>query len=88
MAIGAQQDSPSKKDDTFFAGTVASYDTQKVVVSRSVAAKTEQRTFKMTAETRVEGKLRPKARVTVRYMADDGGDIATLIVVHPMTKPK
>ena len=82
------KDSSSKREDTFFAGTVASWDTQKIVVSRSVAAKKEQRTFRMTPETKVEGKLRAKVRVTVRYTSDEDGDIATLIVVRPQTKSK
>jgi hypothetical protein len=83
----AQDSSQQKKEDTFFAGTVASFDPQKVVVARSVSAKTEQKTFRMTPETKVEGKLRAKVRVTVRYVTDEDGDIATLIVVR-QTKQK
>ena len=82
------QDSSPKKEDTFFAGTVASWDAQKIVVARSVAAKQEQRTFRITAETKVEGKLRAKVRVTVRYVAGDDGDVATLIVVRVPAKQK
>ena len=76
------QESASKKEDTFFAGTVSSWDAAKLVVSRPVAAKKEQRTFRMTPETKVEGKLRAKARVTVRYISGEDGDVATLVVVH------
>lgn len=82
----AQESSSAKKEDTFFAGTVAAWDAQKIVVARSVAAKREQRTFRMTPETKVEGKLKAKVRVTVRYTSDDDGDVATLIVVRP-SKP-
>jgi len=81
------QDTPVKKEDTFFAGTVASWDAGKIVVSRPVAAKQEQRTFRISPETKVEGKLRAKVRVTVRYTTDEEGDLATLIVVHS-TKAK
>lgn len=84
----AAQEPPQKKEDTFFAGIVASWDAQKIVVSRTVAAKTEQRTFRMTPETKVEGKLRAKVRVTVRYVTDDDGDTATLIVVRVPAKQK
>ena len=77
-----------KKEDTFFAGTVASWDAQKVTVTRSVAAKKEERTFRVTPETKVEGKLRTKVRVTVRYTSDENGDIATLIVVRNQARQK
>jgi len=72
----------AEKGDTFFAGTVSAWDSQKIVVSRSVAAKQEQKTFRMTPETKVEGKLRTKVRVTVRYITSEDGDLATLIVVR------
>ncbi len=77
------QNPSQKKEDTFFAGTVAACDDKKIVVSRSVAAKTEQRTFRMTPATKVEGRLRPKVRVTVRYTTDEDGEVATLVVVRP-----
>jgi hypothetical protein len=88
VSIAEQESVPQKKEDTFFAGTVASWDTEKIVVARSVAAKNEQRTFKMTPATKVEGKLRAKVRVTVRYTTDDSGDTATLIVVRAPAKAK
>ena len=78
----AQESAPQKKDDTFFAGTVASWDSEKIVVTRSVAAKTEERSFRITPATKVEGKLRARVRVTVRYATGEGGDVATLIVVR------
>ena len=87
-SIFAQEGSFQKKEDTFFAGTVASWDDQKIVVTRSVAAKTEQRTFRITPETKVEGKLRAKVRVTVRYTSEDEGEIATLIVVRAPANKK
>lgn len=89
LTLLAQNSTPApKQEDTFFAGTVASLDSEKIVVSRSVAAKTEQRTFKITADTKVEGKLRAKVRVTVRYVSDESGATATLIVVRAQTKTK
>jgi hypothetical protein len=88
ISVFAQQDSTQKKEDAFFAGTVASWDAQKIVVSRSVAAKTEERTFRVNSSTKIEGKLRAKVRVTVRYTGDEDGDIATLIVVRAPAKPK
>jgi hypothetical protein len=84
----AGQDPSTKKEDTFFAGTVSEWTPQKIVVSRLVAAKTEQRTFRITSETKVEGKPRPKARVTVRYTTDEVGETAMLIVVRAPAKQK
>ena len=43
---------------------------EKISVSRIVSGKTESRTFRVTPETKVEGKQRLKVRVTVRYVAD------------------
>ena len=51
--------------------------------------KPESRTFRVTSDTKVEGKLKMKVRVTVRYVAVDDGERATLIVVHTaVLKPK
>ena len=48
----------------------------------------EKRTFRVTPDTKVEGKLRMKVRVTVRYTSgDDEEDVATLIVVRT-SQPK
>jgi hypothetical protein len=88
VSLWAQQDPTAKKDDTFFAGTASEWTSEKIVVSRSVAAKTEQRTFRITPETKVEGKPRAKVRVTVRYTTDEDGDIAMLIVVRAPVKQK
>ena len=81
LALGAQAQS-AKKADTFFAGTVAEIADQAIVVSRTVRGKAEKRTFQLTPETKVEGRLRPRVRVTVRYVPGDEGDTATLIVVR------
>lgn len=88
-AVRAQQDTAQeKKPDTFFAGTVTEWTAEKISVSRTVSGKTESRTFRVTPETKVEGKQRLKVRVTVRYVAEDDGERATLIVVRTLLKPK
>ncbi len=43
----------------------------------------ESKTFKVTPQTKFEGKLAKNTRVTVRYISDDDGDTATLVVVTP-----
>src|SRR5579862_8882423 len=91
VAQAAQQESSdSKKADAFFAGIVMVYNPEQITISRAVLGKTEKRSFRLTSETRVEGKLRMRVRVTVRYFTDDEeGDTATLIVVRaPQTKKK
>src|ERR1700743_638908 len=79
----AQQDSPPgppKQPDTFFAGSVTEITPAKLSVSRKVSGKTENRSFRITPDTKVEGKLKMKVRVTVRYATDDDGATAMLIV--------
>jgi hypothetical protein len=54
------------------------------VVNRAVLGKPpEERAFLITSETKVEGKLRVNARVTVGYRTSEEGDIATRIIVRP-----
>jgi len=84
-AAAAQQDSPPppKRPEAFFAGSVTESTAEKIVVSRVVSGKAEKRTFRITPDTKVEGKMRTRVRVTVRYTPDeDDGDVATLIVVR------
>ena len=83
---GAQQEPSEKKQDTFFAGTVTEFTADKIAVSRVVSGKKENRAFRVTPDTKVEGKLRTKVRVTVRYNSDDDGDTATLIIVRSAQK--
>ena len=59
----------------------------KITVFKTVLGKSsETRTFLITPETRVEGKLRAKARVTVRYMREEQGDRALHIIVRSSQK--
>jgi hypothetical protein len=87
----ADETTAPKKADAFFAGTVAEASAETITVARTVRGKAESRTFNLTPQTKIEGKLAPRVRVTVRYVSDDDGDTATLIVVRgfPKTpKPK
>jgi hypothetical protein len=80
--LPADETGSSKAADTFFAGTVSQFTSETVIVGRTVRGKAESRTFSLTPHTKVEGKLVLKVRVTVRYITDDDGDTATLIVVR------
>lgn len=67
----------------FFSGVITVLADGQITVSKTVSGKpSEARVFLIAKETRVEGKLRVKARVTVRYTHDDGGDHAVHIIVR------
>lgn len=82
MPLLADETTSSKAADTFFAGTVSQFSAEKMVVGRTVRGKAESRTFSLTPQTKIEGRLALRVRVTVRYLTDDDGDTATLIVVR------
>ena len=84
--LWADENATTKAADTFFAGTVTELTSETVVVGRTVRGKAESRTFQLTPQTKTEGKLAAKVRVTVRYITDDDGDTATLIVVRGAAK--
>ena len=76
------EQTPESQTQTF-SGTVAELSAEKVTVVRStVGAKAERRTFLIRPETRVEGKLHVRVRVTVGFVTTDDGDVAHLIVVR------
>ena len=78
----ADETTATKAPDTFFAGTVTELTSETITVGRTVRGKAESRTFQVTPQTKTEGKLAARVRVTVRYVSDDDGDTATLIVVR------
>lgn len=77
-----------KYDDTF-SGTVMDLSTTKVVIERSILGKPpERRSFLIKLDTRVEGRLRARTKVTVGFVTTDEGDVARLIVVRAAQKKK
>ena len=78
VCLGAEEAAPPRKPDAFFAGSVMESTPEKLVVSRTNLGRKQSRTFIVTPDTKVEGELALKARVTVRYTTDDSGDTATL----------
>ena len=78
----------AKKPDAFFAGTVVESTAEKLTLTRTVLGKPEDRTFIVTPETKIEGRLRARVRVTVRYTSDESGDTATMIIVRSAAKKK
>jgi hypothetical protein len=79
---------PAPPKDAFFAGSVAELTPDHVLVSRVVHGKAQKHTFHLTPATRVEGRLRLKVRVTVRYQTLEEGDTATMIIVRSSPKSK
>jgi len=87
---GAKKDSKSEpKYDETFSGPVVEVSATKITVSRSILGKpAEKRTFLIKPDTRIEGKLRVRAKVTVGFVTtDEGDDVARLVVVRPAQKP-
>src|SRR5579884_2210209 len=84
-SVRAQDEPPPKAEPGYedtFAGQVIELKDQNVTVSRTILGKTEKRTFQIKPDTRIEGKLRVKAKVTVGFVTDGDVDVARLIVVR------
>jgi carbonic anhydrase/acetyltransferase-like protein (isoleucine patch superfamily) len=61
----------------------------KITVSRSILGQpAEKHTFLIKSDTRIEGRLRVRAKVTVGFVTADDGDVARLIVVRAAAAPK
>jgi hypothetical protein len=86
---GAKSDSKSEpKYDATFSGPIVEVSATKITVSRSILGKpAEKCTFLIKPDTRIEGKLRVRTKVTVGFVTTDEGDIARLVVVRPAQKP-
>lgn len=86
MSPCRSQDTPDLSQDTdqFFSGIVTDLTSDRISVERTVLGQgSDSHTFMITPETRVEGKLRLRARVTVRYVSSEDGDRAVHIIVRP-----
>ena len=67
------------KYDQTFSGPIVEVTATKITVSRSILGKpAEKRTFWIKSDTRIEGKLRVRVKVTVGYVTTDDGDVARL----------
>ena len=93
VAARPQEQPGSEVGYEFFSGTIAQFSDSKITVSRNIFGKTENRTFIIKPDTKIEGKLKAKARVTVAFKTTDEGDIAARIIVRaanattPLKKP-
>jgi hypothetical protein len=65
-----------------FSGTVTAFVPDSLTVVRKVPARPDEfRQFIIDKDTKVEGKLRVNARVTVRFKADSGGVVHALRII-------
>ena len=72
-------------EDTF-SGPILACSNERITVSRTILGKTEERTFWIKPDTKIEGKLKVKVKVTVGFVSSDAGDVAKLIVVRAQKK--
>ncbi len=74
----------------FFSGVVTALDPgQKITVVRTILGKEpETRAFAIDTNTKIDGQLKVKSKVTVRFASGAGGDTAVSILVRPNTAPK
>ncbi|HZL55673.1 MAG TPA: DUF5666 domain-containing protein [Bryobacteraceae bacterium] len=86
--VSAQQNpaqSPSQKTapvNDKFSGTVTDLTADSLTVVRAVPAKDAvTRKFTLDAQTKVEGKLRLKARVTVQYASPEDGQFRAVHII-------
>jgi hypothetical protein len=83
---GDNSKSEPKYDQTF-SGPIVEVTATKITVSRSILGKpAEKRSFWIKSDTRIEGKLRVRVRVTVGYVTGDDGDVARLVLVRASQK--
>ena len=87
-AQDGQENGGDGGDYQFVSGVVASLGSDRIVVRRTGSGRApEQFTFLIVSETRVEGKLRVQARVTVGYKRGPDGDVAVRVIVRPEDAP-
>jgi hypothetical protein len=84
VAVGQPVASKSTTDGAIFSGTITAAAPDRITVVRKVPAKPDDsREFAIDGATKVEGRLRVNARVSVRYrMGDDGAAHALHIIVR------
>jgi len=69
--------------EQFVSGTVVELPPGRIVINRAVLGKPpENRSFLITSETKIEGRLRANARVTVGFRTSEEGDVAVRIIVR------
>src|SRR5574340_1263924 len=89
--VARAQEPPAQSvpQNQYFAGYITALDEGRITVSRTVLGKdSSTRTFLITADTRIDGKPKVRARVTVQYVGAEDGDRAVHIIVRTTTQKK
>jgi hypothetical protein len=87
-AAHADDSKSEPKYDQTFSGPIVEVTATQITVSRSILGKpAEKRSFLLQSDTRIEGKLRVRVKVTVGYVSTDDGDVARLVVVRTQKQP-
>jgi hypothetical protein len=85
-AAPGPQEPPAPAKEQMFSGTVTAANETSLTVNRTGSK--DSRTFSITPETKFEGPpLKVSARVTVRFLAAEGGDRAVRVIVRGPTAP-
>ena len=80
---GQQDEEQSASKPDFFSGVVMALSADSITVNRKgLGRESETKTFLVDANTRVEGKLRVKAKVTIRFAPGETGERAVRIIVR------
>ena len=73
---------PAQPANDIFSGNVTELNPESVSVERTALLReTVKRTFVLDAQTVVEGRMKLKARVSVRYSTDDNGQFHALHII-------
>ncbi len=82
-ANGQDQDPAPAENYEFVSGTVVELAYGRIVINRAVLGKPpEHRAFLITRDTKIEGRLRANARVTIGFRPSEEGDVAIRIIVR------
>jgi hypothetical protein len=80
--LGAPDEPQQPARATFFSGSVLSVsDIQITVRRRALVSNATTQTFVIDSETKIEGNLRVKANVTVRYIVDEEGHTKAVSII-------
>jgi hypothetical protein len=78
-----QEQKTARPQESFFSGNVVSFDSDKVTVARrTLTLSWVTKTFVIDSDTKIEGTLKAKARVTVKFEKSEDSDRAIHILVR------
>jgi hypothetical protein len=89
LMSGQEQELAPEPNTEFISGPVTDLSGGRIVINRAVLGKPpENRSFLVKPETKIEGRLRVNARVTVGFKPSEEGDVAVRIIVRAQQDDK